>query len=223
MIDCPSPNFDERRAAVSMVVVHYTGMVSAQAALDWLTNPASRVSSHYFLAEDGTVLRLVHEEARAWHAGASGWRDVTDVNSASIGIELAHPGHEYGYRSFADPQIDALLTLIAAIARRHRIEPAMVVGHSDIAPARKQDPGELFPWARLAAAGLAVATPAPAGDPGWTDAGADLALARWGYRIDDPQAARLAFQRRFRPAHLDRAWDAQTRGILLALLLGAGR
>lgn len=221
MIDCPSPNFDARRLPVSMVVLHYTGMVSAEAALARLTDASSRVSAHYLIAEDGTVLRLVDEAARAWHAGAGGWRDIDDVNSASVGIELANPGHEFGYVPFAEPQIAALEPLLEAIRGRHRIASAMVVGHSDIAPSRKEDPGELFPWQRLAARGLAIATPKASADPGWTDAGADRALARWGYRIENAAAARRAFQRRFRPALLDGEWDGESRAILLALLLAA--
>lgn len=218
MIDCPSPNFDVRAAAVSIAVIHYTGMESAEAALDRLTDPASKVSAHYMIAEDGTSFRLVEENARAWHAGRSWWRAITDVNSASVGFELVNPGHEFGYRPFPAPQIAALITLLRGTCTRHAIAPDNVVGHSDIAPARKDDPGELFPWGALAAAGLATPAPPPGPDPGWSDVGADLALARHGYDVADAKAARVAFQRRWRPARLDGAWDPETRAILLGLL-----
>jgi N-acetylmuramoyl-L-alanine amidase len=219
MIDAPSPNWNERLRPVSIVVLHYTGMPSAEGALAWLRNPESRVSCHYFIAEDGTTFRLVDEARRAWHAGAGGWREVdSDVNSASIGIELVNPGHQHGYRPFPDEQIAALTPLLRGIVARHGVDPANVIGHSDLAPTRKEDPGELFPWDRLAAEGLATPKPPAGPDPNWTDAGADLALARYGYGVADAKAARIAFQRRFRPSRLDGAWDAEGRSILLGLL-----
>jgi N-acetylmuramoyl-L-alanine amidase len=219
VIDAPSPNHDERRRPVSIVVIHYTGMPTAEGALAWLRNPESRVSCHYFIAEDGTTFRLVDEARRAWHAGAGSWRDVeSDVNSASIGIELVNPGHEHGYRPFPDEQMLALIALLRGIVARNAIRPAMVIGHSDLAPTRKEDPGELFAWDWLAREGLATPKPPPGPDPGWTDAGADLALAHYGYALADPRAARIAFQRRFRPERLDGEWDAQCRALLLGLL-----
>src|SRR5690606_11494193 len=155
-VETPSPNFDERncRRPVDMVVLHYTGMPSAEAALKRLTDPQSKVSAHYVLDEDGTIYRLVPEDKRAWHAGVAFWRGIRDVNARSIGIELVNPGHEFGYREFPSAQIDALLELLADIGSRHEIMPGNYVGHSDIAPARKEDPGELFPWHRLAVAGF---------------------------------------------------------------------
>lgn len=221
IIDAPSPNFDERRLPVSMLVLHYTGMEGAAPAIDWLRNPASKVSSHYVVSEDGQILRLVPEEKRAWHAGRSFWRGVTDVNSASVGIEIVNPGHEFGYRPFPETQMDALIPLVADIVRRHGILPPYVVGHSDIAPARKEDPGELFDWPRLAKLGLAMPRPASGGliDPMWTDGGFLLALERYGYDVHDAQAAVRAFQRRFRPENLDGVIDGETRAILLGLLL----
>jgi N-acetylmuramoyl-L-alanine amidase len=218
-IDCPSPNFDERRLPVSMVVLHYTGMQSATEALQRLTDAEAKVSAHYMIAEDGTVLRLVDEARRAWHAGKSYWRGVTDVNSASIGIEIVNPGHEFGYRPFAEAQMDALVPLLADIVRRHGVKPGNVVGHSDVAPARKDDPGELFDWPRLARHGLATPTPKPLADPHWTPAGTLLALERYGYDVSVEMAAVKAFQRRFRPATFDGIVDGETRAILLALLL----
>ena len=150
----PSPNHEDRRGQpVSMLVLHYTGMESGLEAVDWLANPASKVSAHYTIDEDGTVYIQVPEDRRAWHAGVSSWRGVTDVNSASIGLELANPGHEFGYRPFPEAQMEALIELARGIVGRHPIPARNIVGHSDVAPGRKQDPGELFDWKRLAAAG----------------------------------------------------------------------
>jgi N-acetylmuramoyl-L-alanine amidase len=220
IIDSPSPNFDERLLPVTMLVLHYTGMPDAAGAIARLKDPSAKVSAHYLVAEDGQVLRLVPEEKRAWHAGRSWWRGVTDINSASIGIEIVNPGHEFGYRPFPEEQVDALLPLVADIAKRHGIRPVNVVGHSDIAPARKEDPGELFPWARLARLGLAMPRPITnLMDPHWTDGGFLLALERYGYDVRDARKAVIAFQRRFRPELLDGIIDGETRAILLGLLL----
>ncbi|MDT7934262.1 MAG: N-acetylmuramoyl-L-alanine amidase [Sphingomonadaceae bacterium] len=218
MIDCPSPNFDERKLPVSMVVLHYTGMPDAAGSLDTLTSPASKVSSHYMVAEDGQAFRLVAEDKRAWHAGRSWWRGVTDVNSASIGIEIVNPGHQYGYRPFPGVQIATVMDLVRSAVARYAIAPANVVGHSDIAPTRKDDPGELFPWSELAAAGLAVPVPAGGPDPRWSDEGTAAALARYGYDVADSKAAVTAFQRRFRPARVDGVIDGETRAALFAVL-----
>ena len=223
IIDCPSPNFDERSLPVTMLVLHYTGMVDAASAIERLRDPEAGVSSHYVVAEDGQILRLVEEGKRAWHAGRSHWRGVTDVNSASVGIEIVNPGHEFGYQPFPEEQMDAVVPLVADIVRRHSIPKANVVGHSDIAPARKQDPGELFEWHRLAKLGLAVKRPTKnLLDPNWTDGGFLLALDRYGYDVSAPEAAVTAFQRRFRPEQVDGIIDGETRAILLGLLLGNG-
>ena len=220
IIERPSPNFDDRRLSVSMIVLHYTGMPDAQSALDRLTSPDSRVSSHYFIDEDGTVYRLVDESKRAWHAGKSCWRGTSDVNSASVGIELVNPGHEFGYRSFPDEQIAALIPLLASIKERHGIGRGNVVGHSDVAPARKEDPGELFPWEALARRRLALPSPTrELIDPLWSDAAFLLALERFGYDVTDPTKAVIAFQRRFRQDRIDGIVDGQCRAKLLALLL----
>jgi N-acetylmuramoyl-L-alanine amidase len=220
IIDTPSPNQDERSLPVSIVVLHYTGMKDAASAIARLSDPESRVSCHYLIAEDGQIVRMVPEERRAWHAGRSWWRGVTDINSASIGIEIANPGHEFGYPPFPDQQIEALILLLSGIMKRHGITRGNVVGHSDIAPQRKQDPGELFPWGRLAKLRLALPRPAKnLMDPRWTDAGFLLALERFGYDVSDKLAAVVAFQRRFRPELIDGEVDGECRAILLGLLL----
>lgn len=220
MIDTPSPNFDERMLPVSMIVLHYTGMPDAAGAIARLTSPEAKVSSHYLIAEDGQIVRLVPEEKRAWHAGASYWRGVTDVNSASVGIEIVNPGHEFGYRPFPDEQVASLIPLVADIKERHGIGRGNIVGHSDIAPTRKLDPGELFPWEALARRRLALPSPTrDLMDPFWTDAGFLLALERFGYEVTDAQRAVMAFQRRFRPARIDGVIDGECRAKLLSLLL----
>ena len=220
MIDLPSPNHDERALPVSMIVLHYTGMPEAQGALDRPTSPEAKVSCHYCIDEDGSVYRLVDEERRAWHAGQSYWRGVRDINSASIGIEIVNPGHEFGYRDFPDEQIAALLPLVAELKDRYGIGRGNVVGHSDIAPTRKEDPGELFPWDAFAKRRLALPSPTRnLIDPYWSDAAFTLALERFGYDVSDPRAATIAFQRRFRPACIDGIVDGECRAKLLALLL----
>jgi len=220
ILDTPSPNFDERSLPINMIVLHYTGMQDGPSALARLRDPEAKVSAHYLVEEDGTVCRLVAEDKRAWHAGRSHWRGITDVNSASVGIEIVNPGHEWGYRPFTAEQIDALIPLVAAIKDRHAITRGNIVGHSDIAPARKRDPGELFPWYRFAK--LRLALPRPTRnlmDPMWTQGGFLLALERFGYDVADPMAAIMAFQRRYRPELIDGEIDAECRMILLALLL----
>ncbi|CAN5181477.1 N-acetylmuramoyl-L-alanine amidase [soil metagenome] len=219
-IETSSPNFDDRSLPITMIVLHYTGMPDAPSAIQWLANPASKVSAHYLVTEEGQVVRMVEEKKRAWHAGKSHWRGIDDINSASIGIELVNPGHEWGYRSFAEAQIEALVPLLHDIMTRHRITRGNVVGHSDVAPARKTDPGELFPWWQLAR--LRLALPRPTRnlvDPFWSDGAFLLALQRFGYDIADQEAAVLAFQRRFRPELIDGIIDGECRAILLALLL----
>jgi N-acetylmuramoyl-L-alanine amidase len=224
IIDCSSPNFDERSLPITMLVLHYTGMTDAMSAIERLRDPEAKVSAHYLVAEDGQILRMVDEEKRAWHAGRAFWRGVQDVNSASIGIEIVNPGHEFGYRPFPEPQMDALVPLLADIVARHHIPPVNVVGHSDIAPDRKQDPGELFDWARLAKLGLALPRPTRnLIDPLWTDGGFLLALERFGYDVAKPRSAVTAFQRRFRPDLMDGIIDGECRAILLALLLRDNR
>ena len=220
VIDAPSPNFDDRSLPITMIVLHYTGMQTGDAAIERLRDPAAKVSSHYLVAEDGTIVRMVDEDKRAWHAGRSHWRGVTDINSASVGIEIVNPGHEFGYRPFPDEQIAAVIRLVHEIKDRHAVTRGNVVGHSDIAPARKQDPGELFPWAKLTRLRLALPRPTKnLMDPRWTDGGFLLALERFGYDVENGPAAVTAFQRRFRPETVDGIIDAECRMLLLALLL----
>ncbi|MDQ2861504.1 MAG: N-acetylmuramoyl-L-alanine amidase, partial [Pseudomonadota bacterium] len=145
-IPAPSPNFDARSAPPDMIVLHYTGMKTGEAALARLTDPASRVSAHYLIEEDGRLYALVDEARRAWHAGVAAWGGTTDINGASIGIELVNPGHEFGYRPYPGQQIGMLIDLLADIRSRWTVPDSRILAHSDVAPARKQDPGELFPW-----------------------------------------------------------------------------
>lgn len=216
----PSPNWDERSLPISMVVLHYTGMPTAQEALDRLTDPEAKVSAHYLIDEDGTIVRLVDEDKRAWHAGKAYWRGITDVNSASIGIELVNPGHEWGYRGFPPEQMASLIRLLADIVWRHDIELGNVVGHSDVSPARKMDPGELFDWPRLARFGLALPTPRPRIRLLHENPGAFyLGLERFGYDIADGRAAIRAFQRRFRPRIIDGEIDGEIGALLFELLV----
>jgi N-acetylmuramoyl-L-alanine amidase len=230
----PSPNHDGRPGASDILLLHYTGMPTMQVALDRLRSPEARVSCHYLVDDDGTVMQLVPEAERAWHAGASFWERGNDINTRSIGIEIVNPGHEFGYRDFPQPQVDAVIALSRDIVARHAIRPHHVLGHSDVAPTRKQDPGERFPWQQLANAdvGLWVA-PAPiiAGAvlaPG--DVSDDVrtlqsALAAYGYGLTPTGtfdgatvAVVAAFQRHFRPACVDGRADRSTIKTLQDLL-----
>jgi N-acetylmuramoyl-L-alanine amidase len=206
-----SPNFGPRPAdcPVDMLVLHYTGMRSAEAALARLCDPAAEVSAHYLIDEAGVVTALVDEEQRAWHAGKSSWRGQSDVNGRSIGIELVNPGHEFGYRPFPEAQIAALIEVCKGVLARWPIPARNVVGHSDVAPSRKQDPGELFPWKRLAEAGIGL----------WPVAAepAENALSDYGYDGELPDVVR-AFQRHFRPARCDGVMDSETSALLSGLI-----
>lgn len=199
----PSPNFDERAGEghVGYIILHYTGMKTAEEAIARLTDPAAKVSAHYTIDEDGTVYHHVDESKRAWHAGASFWQDQSDLNSLSIGIEIVNPGHEWGYRTFPDMQIAAVIELCKQIMQRHDIEPENILGHSDIAPSRKEDPGELFPWQHLAANGIGI-WPSASDEDAVKAAGLimERALHDFGY---DPRVKfrdkLVAFQRHFVP------------------------
>jgi N-acetylmuramoyl-L-alanine amidase len=239
IIDLPSPNHDARAAGVpiDILVLHYTGLESGASARARLVDLASRVSAHYLIEEDGRVFRLVAEERRAWHAGVSFWRGARDINSRSIGVELVNPGHEFGYRDFPREQMAALIALAHEILARHPISARNVVGHSDVAPARKIDPGERFDWPALAAAGIGLWPPrtTPPSDAssfsfGPNDKHADVLraqadLAAYGYdsprsgAIDDATlGAIIAFQRHFQPWRFDGRLDGETRARLGALL-----
>jgi len=223
MIHHPSPNHEARRVdVIDMLVLHYTGMPSAELALQRLCDPAAKVSAHYLIDEDGTVLALVPEERRAWHAGLASWRGHTDINSRSIGIELVNPGHEFGYRPFPDAQIDALIGLAQTILARHPIAARNVVGHSDIAPSRKSDPGELFPWPRLKSYGIGLWPFSGQEKVEWLPQESLRRLAAYGYDISAPVAAMTAFQRHFRPDLINGGNDPETAG-RLERLLGALR
>jgi len=220
-----SPNFDDRPAGlpVDMLVLHYTGMKSASDALDRLCDPAAKVSAHYLVNMNGSVSALVDEEKCAWHAGVSFWRGHTDVNARSIGIELVNPGHEFDYVPFPEKQMAALIKLAKDILKRHAIEARNVVGHSDIAPRRKMDPGELFDWPRLAAAGIGLWFDTTGPDNIEPANDADLTkteewLESYGYETVDLAATLTAFQRHFRPEPLHGLADTDTVGRLRNLL-----
>jgi N-acetylmuramoyl-L-alanine amidase len=215
IIQRPSPNFDARdNQSVDMLVLHYTGMKTAQEALDRLCDPAAKVSAHYVIDEDGTTHQLVDESNRAWHAGISEWRGHTNINQRSIGIEIVNPGHEFGYRPFPSGQMESVAALCALILTRHAIPARNVVAHSDIAPARKDDPGELFDWEYLSQQGIGLW---PQWNGAITPARAEK-LADYGYDFTDPAKTITAFQRRFRPQALSGEWDKEC-GHLLASLL----
>lgn len=213
MIAWDSPNHDEREGPVSFLVMHYTGMPTGRAALDLLVSPRAKVSSHYVVDEDGSVYRLVPEARRAWHAGISCWRGQRMLNDASIGIEIVNPGHAWGYRPFPPAQMQAVLRLSQGILARHSIPMRNIVAHSDIAPNRKQDPGELFDWPWLAAHGVGIWTDESATSISWQE---DLAMIGYDMTLP-PRDVLLAFQRHFLPQNLTGLADAPTRGRAAAL------
>ncbi len=219
----PSPNHDARptEGAVDMLVLHYTGMRSCAEALDRLCDPKAKVGAHYLIDENGTIYALVAEDRRAWHAGVASWRGTRDVNARSIGIELVNPGHEFGYRAFPDAQMKALIDLARDVVARHPIPPRNVIGHSDVAPARKSDPGELFDWPRLSQAGLGL-WPGTVAPDAASEAEVLARLESYGYDVSDARAAILAFQRHFRASRVDGAADPDTAGRIKALLRLAG-
>jgi N-acetylmuramoyl-L-alanine amidase len=222
MIQHPSPNFNDRPAAIEidMLVLHYTGMRTANEALDRMCDPVAEVSAHYMIDEDGQVYQLVGEEKRSWHAGVSSWRGNSNINDRSIGIELANPGHEFGYRAFPAAQFNMLIALTKEILVRHSIPARNIVGHSDIAPARKQDPGELLDWAQLASHGIGLWPVTSLLQNTNEDEILDfsLALQTYGYDITDSTATTRAFQRHFRPSVCNGQGDSETRKNLQALL-----
>ena len=215
IIDRFSPNFDSReKHPIDMLVLHYTGMKSAQEALQRLGDPGSKVSAHYLVDEDGTAYCLVPEDRRAWHAGISHWRGATNINQRSIGIEIVNPGHEFGYRPFPAAQMKMVAMLCREIIARHKIPAKNVVGHSDVAPARKEDPGELFDWQTMAKLGIGLW---PKDVPA-TSAVEASQLAQYGYDMSNPEKAIVAFQRHFRPKSMTGQWDSECARLLESLL-----
>ncbi len=232
-----SPTHDERKDGrqPDIILLHYTGMQSAQAALERLCSPESKVSSHYFVFEDGRIVQSVQESRRAWHAGVSSWAGESDINSLSIGIEIANPGHDFGYPDFPKRQIAAVITLCRGIIARRSIAPDRVLAHSDVAPSRKQDPGEKFPWRLLHDSGVGewvkpsrISERGPSfalGNQGEDVRGLQSALADFGYGVpvsgsfdEATRAVVAAFQRRFRPAKVDGVADHSTLRTLQKLL-----
>lgn len=222
----PSPNFGDRRGrAIDALILHYTGMASGAAALARLLDPASEVSAHYLVWEDGRIDQLVAEADRAWHAGRSCWAGERDINSVSIGIEIVNGGHDFGLPPYPGAQIAALVALVRDIRTRHPIVPERVLGHSDIAPARKDDPGERFPWLALMDAGMALPVPPLAESitlP--SPRGIEAALATIGYECpttgaadETTRTAIRAFQRRWRPLRVDGVVDRETAALVAAV------
>ena len=234
---CPSPNREARCNDLKpdMLLLHYTGMESAESALDWLTRQELGVSCHYFVDEEGRIAQLVAEAERAWHAGQSRWAGETDINSCSIGIEIHNPGHDFDYPDFPEAEMLAVEALCLDILSRHAIPAHRVLAHSDVAPGRKRDPGEKFDWQRLARAGIGLwVPPAPLagdgglgpGDEGESVAALQSALLAFGYGIEVTstygtglEKAVEAFQRHFRPARIDGRADGSTRDTLERLLI----
>lgn len=233
----PSPNHDERKGgAPDMILLHYTGMQTGEAALDRLCKPNSKVSAHYVVFEDGRIVQCVPEDRRAWHAGLAKWGGESDINSRSIGIEIVNPGHEFGYRDFPLRQVAAVISLCKSIVtRRGPIARERVLGHSDVAPGRKQDPGERFPWALLAESGIghwvrpaSLTLEGPTlriGEEGEAVLRLQRMLASYGYGVEQggiyderTRDVVAAFQRHFRPARVDGIADASTMRTLRALI-----
>lgn len=231
----PSPNIEPRRIAgrPSILILHYTGLFDIEKAIDWLSRPESKVSCHYVITSDGEIVQMVAESERAWHAGLSSWHGETDINSASVGIEIDNPGHEFGLPFYPPRQMQAVARLSRDIIARNAIRPEAVLAHSDIAPQRKIDPGERFDWAWLAGEGVghwlapeAVTADAPSVE---MDEAGIRALQRkllaYGYEtrtdgiLDGPARNVIAaFQRHFRTARVDAIADAGTLVTLERLL-----
>ena len=219
VVDCPSPNHDARPpgTAIDVLVFHYTDMASSDAALQRLCDPGAKVSAHYLVGRDGRVFQLVAETQRAWHAGQSFWRGQAGINAGSIGIELDNPGEASGPAPFPAQQMAALAMLCTDILRRHPIPARNIVGHSDIAPRRKQDPGVLFDWQGMAEKGIGFWPRAPHAETPDEAMAADR-LQAIGYETVDRCASLIAFQRRFRALRPDGILDSETMGLLGAVL-----
>ena len=224
LINAPSPNHDERRQPLDMLVLHYTGMETGPAALERLCDPEAKVSSHYLVEEDGRVFQLVDEERRAWHAGVAQWNGKEDINSRSIGIEIVNGGHEYGLPPFPEVQIEAVLRLCLDLLSRHAISAHNIVGHSDIAPLRKLDPGERFPWERLAQGGVGLWPMIGSQDLSTQTSDASVATELlsigYGFEPEAPgalQAVTRAFQQRWRPKSANGALDEETTSLIFQI------
>lgn len=214
-----SPNFNDRDGvAIDMLVIHYTGMRTGDEALQRLCDHKAEVSAHYMITQEGEVLSLVDEAKRAWHAGVASWRGHSNINSRSIGIELVNPGHEFGYQDFPHAQMMSLINLCQGIIARHDIAPRNVVGHSDVAPVRKQDPGERFDWRRMSEAGIGLWPHLDGSVAAVLENEAAGALHQIGYDISDLNAAITAFQRHYRPRLIDGVADDETRQSIAAVL-----
>ena len=222
-----SPNYgprvseDGNEPEINMLVLHYTGMSNNSLTLEYLCNPLSRVSAHFLLDEKGNTYQLVATENRAWHAGISSWRGVKDVNSHSIGIELSNPGHDFGYKTFPEPQIDALKRLSKELINTYPISPRNVIGHSDVAPGRKIDPGEFFPWEHFASEKIGIwPEPHVIKRKAYKNEIISKMLSSYGYDTKNNSLKDVlsAFQRHFRPRCFDGIVDNETIVILKRLL-----
>lgn len=238
---CPSPNIEPRRKGLKpdLLLLHYTGVESAEGALAWLTAPESKVSCHYLVDEEGRITQMVSEEMRAWHAGLSFWAGEDDINSCSIGIEIHNAGHEFGYPDFPESQMQAVEALSRDIVARNDIPPQRVLAHSDVAPARKSDPGEKFDWSRLAKAGVGLMVEAEPigsddglgpGDESEQVRGIQQALKTLGYGLEPSgsydeatECIVRAFQRHWRPERTDGLADHSTRVTLERLIAAINR
>lgn len=230
----PSPNHDDRTLPVTLLVLHYTGMESGEAALLRMCDSTAKVSAHYMVWEDGRICQLVDESRRAWHAGVSNWAGESNINSASIGIEIVNGGHDFGLPDFPSKQILAVTKLCNAITNRHNIDPMNIVAHSDIAPQRKQDPGEKFPWQMIARNGVGYWPKLPtqtdnrilfergARDKEIAIIQSGLAYLGYGMEVtgvfdDNMRLVLTAFQRRYRPSEVDGKIDVQSLELLTDL------
>lgn len=214
----PSPHFNERALPLDSIILHYTDMPTTDEALAWLCHPTSQVSSHYLIDEAGKTYQLVEDEKRAWHAGESFWQGCKDINSCSLGIELSNPGHSHGYQAFPEAQIEALLQLCEQLRARWDIPKNRILGHSDIAPRRKQDPGHLFPWEKLAREGLGLWPSAPYPVIASNDSSLKNSFATIGYETVSLPHTIKAFKRHFQPHQGDDRIDEETHLLIQSLL-----
>jgi len=219
VIAAPSPNFNDRKLPISLIILHYTGMETGRVALERMCDPNAQVSAHYMVEEDGRIFQLVADDKRAWHAGVSYWQGERDINSASIGVEIVNGGHDFGLPEYPAQQVAAVCLLVDELMRRHGLKPRQVIGHSDIAVDRKQDPGEHFPWTVLEGRGLAVQL---RGEAASDTLLSDLERAGYDPEADQEDVVR-AFQRRHRPLQVDGRVDGETSALVAAAAAIYGR